>query len=64
MCRIYSIYNKSSIRIQEDRIIRMRDIMLSRCPDDEAVYIYKYKTHVITIFPILFIRGSGLCLFR
>ena len=38
MCGICGIYNKGSTEISEGKIIKMRDIMYSRGPDDAGVY--------------------------
>jgi len=43
MCGICGIYNKGSTEISENRIIRMRDIMYSRGPDDAGIYV---KEHI------------------
>jgi len=43
MCGICGIYNKGSTEISENRIIKMRDIMYSRGPDDAGIYV---KEHI------------------
>ena len=42
MCGICGIYNKNSNKISEEKIIKMRDIMSSRGPDDAGVYIAEH----------------------
>jgi asparagine synthase (glutamine-hydrolysing) len=42
MCGICGIYDKDQIKISEVRIIKMRDMMYSRGPDDAGVYVNKH----------------------
>jgi asparagine synthase (glutamine-hydrolysing) len=39
MCGICGIYNKSSAEIYPENIVKMRDVMLKRGPDDSGLYI-------------------------
>ncbi|HHT9112320.1 MAG: asparagine synthase (glutamine-hydrolyzing) [Planctomycetes bacterium] len=42
MCGICGIYKKSSSKISEEKITKMRDIMSSRGPDDAGIYIAEH----------------------
>jgi len=42
MCGICGIYNKGSTEISEEKLIKMRDIMYSRGPDDAGVYVSEH----------------------
>ena len=39
MCGICGIYNKGSIPVLKEDIVRMRDVMFNRGPDDAGIYI-------------------------